>query len=92
MEIGQALGKISGLPAPGFKLPYAVAYTAGWFDTKFSLLRGKTPSISLEGVRMARKKMWVECNKAIKELGLPQTPPEEALARAVAWYRENGYV
>lgn len=92
MEIGQALGKISGLPAPGFKLPYAVAYMAGWFDTKFSLMRGKTPSISLEGVKMAKKKMWVECSKAIQELSLPQTPPEEALARAVAWYRENGYV
>jgi dihydroflavonol-4-reductase len=91
MEIAQALGKISGLPAPTMQLPYAFAYMGGWFDTKISLLRGKTPSISLEGVRMAKKRMWVECHKAVKELGLPQTPPEEALARAVAWYRENKY-
>jgi len=28
----------------------------------------------------------------VRELGLPQTPVEEALARAVAWFRENGYV
>ena len=41
---------------------------------------------------MARKKMWVKCDKAINELGLPQSPPEDALARAVAWYRENKYV
>ncbi len=92
MEICQALGKISGLPPPTRHIPYAIAYTAGWFNTKFSLLFGKTPTISLEGVRMARKRMWVDCSKAVKELNLPQTPPEEALARAVAWYRENKYV
>jgi len=91
MDIGQALGKISGLPAPKRHIPYAVAYMAGWVNTKFSLMLGKTPTISLEGVRMAKKRMWVECGKAIRELGLPQTPPEEALARAVHWYRQNGY-
>ena len=91
LEITQALSRLSGIPAPRFCLPYALAYLAGWCDTKLSLLRGKTPAISLEGVRMARKKMWVECGKALKELGLPQTPPEEALARAVEWYRKNGY-
>lgn len=92
MEIAQTLAKISKLPAPKMHLPYAVAFMAGWFDTKFSLLRGKTPSISLESVKMARKKMWVNCAKAVKELGLKQTPPEEPLARAVAWFLENKYV
>jgi dihydroflavonol-4-reductase len=91
LEIAQALSQIAGLPAPRFTLPYFIAYMAGWFDTKLSLARGKTPSISLEGVRMAKKKMWVECSKAVRELGLPQTPPEEALTRAVKWYRENTY-
>jgi dihydroflavonol-4-reductase len=91
MEICHALSRISGVPAPKFHLPYAVAFMAGWFNTKFSLMLGKTPTISLEGVKMAKKKMFVENSKAVKELGLPQTPPEEALARAVAWYREHGY-
>lgn len=92
MQIGQTLSKVSGLPGPKTHIPYFVAYLAGWFDTKISLARGRTPSISLESVKMARKKMWVKCDKAIRELGLKQTPPEEALARAVAWYRENKYV
>ena len=92
MQICEALSKISGLPAPKRHIPYAVAYMAGWINTKGSLLLGRTPTISLEGVRMARKRMWVDCAKAVRELGLPQTPPEEALARAVAWYKENKYV
>jgi dihydroflavonol-4-reductase len=90
-EIAQTLGKVSGLPGDKPRMPYAVAYMAAWFNTKFSLLFGKTPSISLEGVRMAKKKMWVKCDKAVRELGLPQTPPEEALARAVRWYWDNNY-
>jgi dihydroflavonol-4-reductase len=91
MEIGQALGKISGLKPPRGRIPYFVAYLAAWFDTKIALSRGKTPGISLESVRMGKKKMWVRCDKAIQELKLPQTPPEEALARAVHWYRQHGY-
>jgi dihydroflavonol-4-reductase len=92
LEICETLAKITGLSAPKIHLPYAVAFMAGWFSTKTSLLFGKTPSISLEGVKMARKRMWVVNDKAVKELSLPQTPPEEALGRAVAWFKEKGYV
>lgn len=91
LDICQALSQISGIPAPTFKLPYFVAYLSGWCSTRFARLIGKTPSISLEGVRMARKRMFVDCSKAVRELSLPQTPPEDALARSVAWFREHGY-
>jgi dihydroflavonol-4-reductase len=91
LEICQALSRASGVKAPSATLPYACAYLAAWVNTKFSRLIGKAPTISLEGIRLAKKKMWVDCGKAVKELSLPQTPPEEALARAVAWYREHGY-
>lgn len=92
MEICQTLARITGLAAPKLHLPYTVAFLAGWFSTRFGRLMGKTPSISLEGVKMARKRMWVQNDKAVRELSLPQTPPEEALGRAVAWFKENGYV
>jgi dihydroflavonol-4-reductase len=41
---------------------------------------------------MARKKMFFDTTKAVRELGLPRRPPVESLARAVEWFRENGYV
>ena len=44
------------------------------------------------GVKMAKHKMWFNPDRAIRELGLPQTPPEQAFADAVAWFRANGYV
>jgi len=41
---------------------------------------------------MAADKMFFNPAKAIRELGLPQTPPKQALAEAVQWFRSNGYV
>ena len=32
--------------------------------------------------------MFFDASKAVRELGLPQTPVELALAEAVAWFRE----
>jgi dihydroflavonol-4-reductase len=87
----RVLEKISGVPAPRFRIPYQVALTAAYADETFSHFTGKPPKAPLAGVRMARYKMFFNPAKAIRELGLPQTPPEEALAEAVRWFREHGY-
>ena len=38
---------------------------------------------------MAKYKMHYDCSKAIRELGIPQTPPEVALEKAVRWFRDQ---
>lgn len=92
-EILQMLAKITGRPAPRWRMPLPLALFLGHLDqwVEGGLLR-REPKIPLEGVRMARKKMFFDAEKAVRELGLPQSPVEDALARAVAWYREHGYV
>jgi dihydroflavonol-4-reductase len=40
---------------------------------------------------MARKKMFVSHAKAARDLGYDPGPPQQALARAVEWFRANGY-
>jgi dihydroflavonol-4-reductase len=57
-----------------------------------SFFTGKPPRTPLAGVRMAQYKMWFNPAKAIRVLQLPQTPPKQALADAVEWFRANGYV
>ena len=52
----------------------------------------RPPRVSLESVRMSTHRMYFDAARAVRELGLPQTPVEEALARAVEWFRANGYV
>ena len=86
------LAEITGLPAPQFRVPYHLALTAAYFDEAVSLLTRKPPRAPLAGVRMAKYKMFFNPQKAIRELGLPQTPPKRALEDAVHWFAENGYV
>ncbi len=86
------LAELTGLPAPKMQVPYAVALGAAYVNEAFSALTGKPPKAPLAGVRMAKYKMFFNPTKAVRELGLPQTPPREALADAVQWFRQNGYV
>jgi len=85
------LSNIIGKPAPKLQIPYAAALLAGMVSTAWAELTGKEPRAPLDGVRMARKKMWVSHVKATQELGYSPGPAVDALARAVEWFRSNGY-
>ena len=88
----ETLQDITGVPAPTFRVPYSVALAAAYVDEGIATMTGKAPKAPLAGVRMARYKMFFSPAKAIRELGLPQTSPRQALAEAVEWFRGNGYV
>jgi dihydroflavonol-4-reductase len=86
------LEKITGIPAPKVKIPYWLAYRVAEVNEYIAFFTGQPPRAPMAGVRMAKYKMWFDPEKAVRELGLPQTPPEQAFADAVAWFRANGYV
>lgn len=92
-EIFDSLEKITGIPSPKVKIPISLAYGLGIADTFISrFVLKKDPRIPLEGVKMARKKMFFSAQKAIKELGLPQNSVEAALEKSVKWFLDNGYI
>ena len=86
------LAEITGLRAPWMKIPHGVALGVAYVDTVFSRLMGKEPQIPVEGVKIARHKMFVDASRAQRELGFQPGPVAAALERAVRWYRANGYV
>ena len=90
-EIFGILAQLTGLSAPKVRLPYTPILLAAHCNEGLSWLTGKEPLIPLAGVQMAKKFMFFDATKAIQELGLPQTPVEQALERAIAWFRANGY-
>ena len=55
------------------------------------LLR-RAPTIPLEGIKIARHPMYVSSAKAVNQLGLPQSPVENALEKAVRWFTDYGYL
>lgn len=86
------LSRVSGRPAPRWRLPHAVALGAAYADAAVSRVLGREPQIPLEGVRMARHRMFVDTGKARRELGFAPGPISAAAERAVRWYQNNGYV
>jgi len=86
------LQEVSGVAAPRSRIPYGVALVAAYLNEALAQVTRRPPRAPLAGVRMAKYKMYFNPAKAIRELGLPQTPPQEALADAVKWFRANGYV
>ncbi len=91
-ELLDALAKITGLRAPVMKIPHGVALGVAYVETAFSRLMGKEPQIPVEGVKIARHKMFVDASRAKRELGFQPGPVAAALERAVRWYQANGYV
>jgi dihydroflavonol-4-reductase len=85
-RILQDLAEISGRKAPTLELPYFVAWMAGKAGAAIAAVTGKAPRVSIEAVRMAKKKMWVSHDKAARELGYAPKPAREALADAVKWF------
>lgn len=87
------LAEISGRRAPRVKLPYwPVLAMACVNECWATYISHKPPRMPLTAVRMARKYMYFDNSKAVKELGLTLTPVRQALEDAVEWFREHGYV
>jgi dihydroflavonol-4-reductase len=92
-QIFGLLSELTGQPAPRFKVPYALALGAAYGDAALArLIPGREPSIPPVGVKLSKKKMFFDTTKAVRELGLPQTPVREALGKAVSWFRQFGYI
>jgi len=90
-QVFQLLAALSGVPAPKLRIPYAVAY--GFALAAEAIARTVTkrePRASLTAVRMARKRMFFDSGKARRELGYAPRPVDDAVARAIAYYRESG--
>lgn len=87
----EKLSQITGIPAPQQEIPAWLPLSVAWVDEKILSSLGKTPSVPLDGVRMARQKMYYDASKAVQELNLPQTPIETALQDAVNWFIDHNY-
>src|SRR5499425_2990680 len=91
-ELLDTLATITGLAAPKMKIPHGLALGVAYANTVFSRLIGREPSIPVEGVKIARHMMFVDCSRAQRELGFKAGAVSAALERAVRWYEANGYI
>ncbi len=91
-QILDKLAAITGLPSPRLRVPYVMALATGIVDEVITgRILGREPRATIDAVRMGRKKMFVSCAKAERELGWKMVPVDGALRRAAEWFQANGY-
>lgn len=91
-SIWEMLAHITGKPMPAWRAPYALALAAAYADELRSRVTGGVPNVPLEGVHMSRERIYAESSEAQRDLAYTPTSVRSAVERAVAWYRDNGYV
>jgi len=91
-QIFDLLSQLTGVPSPTHRVPHWVAEVYAWLENVWAdKVLCREPTVPLEGVKLSRHRMWFDPSKAVRELGLPQTPVEDALRRAAEWFRTHGY-
>jgi dihydroflavonol-4-reductase len=91
-QILDKLRDITGLPSPSIKLPYFFAFATGVVDEMITgRLLGGNPRATIDAVRMGKKMMFASSAKAERQLGWKIVPVDNALHRAVEWFRANKY-
>jgi dihydroflavonol-4-reductase len=86
------ISELAGVRPPRVKVPYAVAIALGYIFEMAAFISKKPPLHTASVVKIGRKYESYDCSKAVRELGLPQTPIRKSVEKALNWFRENGYI
>ena len=86
IEIAQLVGR----KPPSVRLPSGVVMPIAYVAEAVARVTGRSTRITVEGVRMARKRMFFSSAKAARELGYQWRPPTQAFADAIGWFRHEG--
>jgi dihydroflavonol-4-reductase len=91
-QVLDLLAEVSGRPQVRLRIPHWVAQGWSYVDVTMARLNPhRVPAATPDKVRLARRHEFFDPGKAVRELGLPQTPARVALGKAVEWYRTHGY-
>lgn len=92
-EVFACLARLTGLPEPRWRVPYAVALTAAYVSEFLAdVLTHEPPAATVTGVKLTRRRMHFDARRSLAELGLQPRPVAEALADAVEWFRQVGWL
>ncbi|MEP6883626.1 MAG: hopanoid-associated sugar epimerase [Gammaproteobacteria bacterium] len=83
------ISRLTGGKPPNIRLPYAAVLPIAYLAEGFARITGRSGRVTLEGVRMSRKRMFFSSAKAVRELGYRWRPPQAGFEDALRWFREH---
>lgn len=90
-EILTVIAKQIGSKPPTVKLPREAIYPLAYGAEFLARFTGMEPIVTIDALRMAKKKMYFSPAKAVRELGYGARPATDAIHDAIGWFRENGF-
>ncbi len=91
-EILGAVAAAAGRTPPRVRLPHGAVLPLARISEAWARTSGREPFATVDGVRLARKRMFFSSAKAQRELGYGSRAAGDALREAVAWFAANGYL
>lgn len=91
-ELLAAIATLVGRRPPTISLPRQPLFPLAWINERIARATGREPFLTLDSLRMAAHNMYFSSAKATAELGYRARPYREALADAVAWFRQAGTI
>ena len=82
---------IANLRPPTIRLPHNLVLPIAWCMERWAAVSRREPRATVDGVRMAKKKMYFSSAKARLKLGYQTRPARVGLADVIQWFRDNGY-
>jgi dihydroflavonol-4-reductase len=86
-ELLRSIAEVAGVQPPRVRLPHDLIMPVAWLAEHWARLTGTTPFATRDEIRMARKRMFFRCDKAMRELGYEPQPARRAIEDAVEWFR-----
>lgn len=90
-EMLAVIAELCGRRKPLVRLPRAAIYPIALAAETFARLTGREPFVTVDALRMAKKKMFFSSAKARRELGYQTRPARQAVHDALVWFRAAGY-
>lgn len=84
------IAEMTGRSAPTIKIPRAPLFPLAYAAEFLARFTGREPFITVDGLRMSKKKMFFSSEKARRTLGYAPRSAKEAVADAIHWFQENG--
>lgn len=82
----------AGRRPPRVKLHHDLLLPLAYGAEAIARITNRDPLFTVDEIRMAKKLMYFNCDKAKRMLGYRPRPAVEAIRDAVDWFRENGYL
>jgi len=91
-EMLAAICALVGRNPPRVRLPRGPLYPLAYCSEALARVSGKEPMLTVDALNMSKYHMFFSSKKARDELGFTTRPYGEAIADAVAWFRQSGYI